>query len=139
MLKSSRRLPLALACAIAGGAFVTAASSGSVIYDTTGSTYTQSFAPPPTTPTNASLGNSPAGWIDDTTKPGTGQFSIPGWYLYHPTSVTEGGASGHQRMRISTGSSGTGAYYSFGNTSDRALGDVGANTLSANGDNLYYA
>ena len=139
MMKPSRRLPLALLCALSGGSFLAAASSGSVVYDTTGATYTQNFDSLPTTPTNTSLGNSPAGWIDDTTTPGTGQFSILGWYLYHPTSVTEGGANGHQRMRISTGSSTTGAFYSFGSGSDRALGDVGANTLAANGDNLYYA
>jgi hypothetical protein len=55
--------------------------------------------------------------------------------------VTEGGFNGHQRMRAGSGNSSTGAYYSFGanSTTERALGDVGANTLSANGDNMYYA
>jgi hypothetical protein len=120
----------------------------SVSYSVTGSTYSQSFDTLPSTPLNASLGTSPNGWLDDSASPAAGQFSIPGWYLYHPTSVTEGGANGHQRLRASTGSSGTGAFYSFGSAAlpgDRALGSVGANTLAPDGQtgndagNLYFA
>jgi len=120
------------------GASVTQAA---VIYNTTGATYVQSFDTLPITPTNASLGNSPASWTDDNAAPGAGNFSIVGWYLYHPTSATEGGFNGHQRMRIGNGSSSTGAFMSFGTNAatDRALGDVGANTLAANSDNMYYA
>jgi len=112
-----------------------------VIYSVTGSTYSQNFDTLPNTPTNTTLGNSPAGWTDDNAAPGAGNFSIVGWYLYHPTLVTEGGFNGHQRFRNSSGNSGTGSYYSFGalSSTERALGDIGANTLAVNGDNMYYA
>src|SRR5256885_7043559 len=112
-----------------------------VIYSVTGSTYSQNFDSLPNTPTNSSLGNSPLGWTDDNAAPGAGNFSIVGWYLYHPTSVTEGGFNGHQRFRNGSGTSGTGAYYSFGAnaSTERALGDVGANTLAANNGFLFYA
>src|SRR4051794_36810428 len=69
-----------------------------VSYDTDGSSYTQNFDTLPNSPTNATLGNSPIGWTDDNAAPGSGNFSILGWYLYHPTSVTEGGFNGHQRL-----------------------------------------
>src|SRR3954454_17210241 len=138
-IKSRRRafvVAMMGACGVGAGA-----SQGAGIYNTTGSTYNQTFDSLPNTPTNVSLGNSPTGWTDDNAAPAAGNFSIVGWYLYHPTSVTEGGFNGHQRLRAGSGSSSTGAYYSFGanSTTDRALGDVGANTLSANGDNMYYA
>jgi uncharacterized protein len=86
-----------------------------------------------------SLGASPIGWIDDTTTPGSGQFSILGWYLYHPLPLTEGGANTHQRVRIGAGTATTGAFMSFGSTTstDRALGDVGSTTLAANGGDIY--
>jgi hypothetical protein len=105
---------------------------GSVSYSIVGSTYSQNFDSLPNTPPNTSLGNSPIGWIDDTTSPGTSQFSILGWYLYHPTQQAEGGANGHQRMRIGAGSANTGAFMSFGSSgsTDRALGDIGSNTLT---------
>lgn len=105
---------------------------GSQSYSTAGSTYSQSFDSLPNTPANVSLGNSPVGWIDDTTTPGASQFSILGWYLYHPTSQTEGGANGHQRVRIGAGTATTGAFMSFGasGSTERALGDIGSNTLT---------
>jgi len=67
--------------------------------------------------------------------------------LYHPTLQTEGGFNGHQRFRNGSGSSGTGSFYSFGasGSTERALGDVGANTLAPDGQtgndagNLYLA
>ena len=105
---------------------------GSVSYSTSGSTYSQNFDSLPNTPENVSLGNSPIGWIDDTTTPGASQFSILGWYLYHPTLQAEGGANGHQRMRIGAGTASTGAFMSFGasGSTERALGDIGSNTLT---------
>ena len=120
---------------------------GSVSYSTSGSTYFQGFDSLPNTPQNTSLGNSPAGWIDDTIIPGTGQFSILGWYLYHPTATTEGGANSHQRLRIGAGSATTGAFMSWGasGSTDRALGDLGASTLASDtpatpdAGNLYIA
>ncbi len=105
---------------------------GSVSYSTPGATYSQNFDSLPSAPENVSLGASPIGWVDDTTTPGASQFSILGWYLYHPTLQTEGGANGHQRMRIGPGSSNTGAFWSFGSSgsTERALGDIGSNTLT---------
>lgn len=109
-------------------------SSAAVIYSTAGSTYTQDFNTLPTTPQNASLGNSPTGWTDDNSSPAAGNFSIVGWYLYHPISQAEGGANGHQRLRVGAGTVNTGAFMSFGAaaSTDRALGDVGSTTLAAN-------
>ena len=46
-------------------------------------TITQNFDTLPNSPTNTSLGSSPLGWIDDTVAPDVGNFSLPGWYLYH--------------------------------------------------------
>jgi len=108
---------------------------GSVSYNTPGSSYLQNFDSLPNTPENTSLGNSPTVWTDDNASPAAGNFSILGWYLYYPTSTTEGGFNGHQRFRNGSGSSGTGSYYSFGTSGsgERALGDVGANTLAPDG------
>ncbi|HEX3601468.1 MAG TPA: PEP-CTERM sorting domain-containing protein [Lacipirellulaceae bacterium] len=109
-----------------------AESRGSISYTAINSTYTQDFNTLPQSP--STFGNSPAGWTDDSTSPGS-NFSIPGWYLYHSTSQTEGGFNGHQRFRTGTGNSGTGSFYSFGvggtnDISDRALGDVTSSTIS---------
>ncbi|HEX4412107.1 MAG TPA: PEP-CTERM sorting domain-containing protein [Lacipirellulaceae bacterium] len=109
-------------------------SSAAVIYSTASSSYTQDFNSLPITPQNTSLGSSPAGWTDDNAAPAAGNFSIAGWYLYHPISQAEGGANGHQRLRIGAGTQNTGAFMSFGAaaSTDRALGDVGSTTLAAN-------
>ena len=108
---------------------------GQLSYSTFGSTYSQNFDSLPNTPQNASLGNSPTGWTDDNASPGAGNFSIAGWYLYHPLALTEGGANSHQRLRIGAGTANTGAFASFGASSstDRALGDIGSNTLAGPG------
>jgi hypothetical protein len=107
-------------------------SRASITYSTAGSTYSQNFDSLPNTPQNVSLGASPIGWIDDTTAPGANQFSILGWYLYHPLVQAEGGANGHQRLRIGAGTANTGAFMSWGASAstDRALGDLGSNTLN---------
>src|SRR5438128_2140900 len=90
-------------------------ASAAFAYATAGDTYTQNFNTLPKTPENASPGTSPNGWIDDTASPGASQFSIVGWYIYHPTSVSpEGGANNHGRLRASAGTQNTGAFYSFG-------------------------
>jgi hypothetical protein len=120
---------------------------GSVSYSTPGSTYSQNFDSLPNTPENASLGNSPIGWTDDNASPGAGNFSILGWSLYYPTATTEGGFNGHQRFRNSGAPGNTGSFYSFGasSTTERALGDIGANTLAPDGQtgndagNIYIA
>jgi hypothetical protein len=120
-----------------------ASAVAAIAYTIPESTYLQNFDSLPNTPQNVSLGTtaSGAGWIDDTVTPAVGQFSIPGWYLYHPIdqSAGEGGVNGHQRLRIGAGTSGTGAFMSFGvsGSTDRALGDVGSTTLGANGSDLY--
>src|SRR5437762_10300680 len=121
--------------ALAVLSFIADTARAVVVYNVPGLPYTQNFDSLPNTPTNTSLGNSPTGWTDDNASPGAGNFSILGWYLYYPTSTTEGGFSGHQRFRNGSGSSGTGSFYSFGanSTTDRALGDVGANTLAPDG------
>src|SRR6476646_9005156 len=58
----------------------------SISYTTAGSNVTQDFNTLPTTPTNTSLGNTPAGWKDDQAS----GLSIPGWYLYHTADLTTG-------------------------------------------------
>src|SRR5436305_13537742 len=73
-------------------------AKATVSYTAAGSTYSQNFDSLPNSPANVSLGNSPIGWTDDNASPGTNNFSIVGWYLYHPTVVTEGGFNGHQRF-----------------------------------------
>ncbi len=107
-------------------------AKAAVSYSTPGSTYSQNFDSLPNTPENTSLGSSPIGWTDDNAAPGAGNFSIVGWYLYHPLVLAEGGVNSHQRMRIGAGSANTGGFMSFGvsGSSDRALGDVGSNTLA---------
>ena len=107
-------------------------AEAAVGYSTPGSTYSQNFDSLPNTPENTSLGNSPIGWTDDNASPGVGNFSIVGWYLYHPLVLAEGGVNSHQRMRVGAGSANTGGFMSFGasGSSDRALGDVGSNTLA---------
>ncbi len=110
----------------------------SVSYSTPGATYSQDFDSLPASPTGP-LGDSPLGWIDDTTTPGTGQYSLLGWYLYHPLAAAEGGANGHQRFRIIYAPGNVGSFYSFGSSgsSDRALGSIGANTLAVDGGAMY--
>jgi hypothetical protein len=122
---------LVMACA-ALAALLAPDAEGAIVYSTPGSTYSQNFDSLPITPSNASLGNSPAGWIDDSTSPPAGNFSIPGWYLFHPLTQTEGGANGNQRLRIGGGSTNTGAFWSYGAASatERALGSLAANTLA---------
>lgn len=128
-LSSSCGKPLAVVAAftvfaIAGGELL-----ASISYTTVASNYTQDFNSLPISP--ASFPDTPAGWTDDNSAPAAGNFSIPGWYLYHASTQAEGGFNGHQRFRTGTGSSGTGSFYSFGAASntERALGNVGSNTV----------
>ena len=114
-------------------------SQAAVIYSTANSTYSQNFDSLPTSPENASLGATPIGWTDDNSSPGAGNFSIVGWYLYHPIAVAEGGfsggATGNHRMRIGNGSANTGAFMSNGATgagsNERAMGSLASGTLAA--------
>lgn len=109
-----------------------------VSYDAAGSTYSQNFDSLPNSPQNTSLGNTSAGvgWLDDSTAPGANQFSIPGWYLYHPVTQVEGGVSGHARMRIGAGTASTGAFMSWGpsGSTNRGLGMLSSNTMAAGPD-----
>jgi hypothetical protein len=116
------------------------AARASIDYNTDGAIYTQNFDSLPNTPENVSLGSTPAGWLDDSTTPAAGQFSIQGWYLFHPILQTEGGANGHQRMRIGAGTATTGAFMSFGSSAstERALGTLNSNTLAVAGGNAYF-
>jgi hypothetical protein len=110
-----------------------------VSYTVPGVNYLQDFNTLPLSPENTSL-QTTIPWTDNSTSSGT-QTSILGWYLYHPISQTEGGISGRQRLRITPGTSTTGSFYSFGSTSssDRALGSLGSNTMSNEGDSMHAA
>ena len=124
-------------------------AASAVLY--TGGFYMQSFDTLPTAPVNASLGTTAnaQGWTDDNAAPASGQYSIPGWYIYHPTVQAEGGINGHQRLRVSgiPTSAATGSFYSFGtNTStsagttsstERALGMVPSVTLAPSNGEAY--
>lgn len=104
----------------------------------TGSPYTQNFDSLPIAPANVSL-QTTAPWADDVAAP-SGQTSIAGWYLWHPTApASEGGANGHQRFRIQDGSQNAGAFYSFGSSgnTDRALGSLSSGSLAATGAESY--
>jgi hypothetical protein len=116
------------------------AAHAAVVYSVPTSTYSQHFDTLPNTPENVSLGTSPTGWTDDNAAPGAGNFSIVGWYLYHPTSQSEGGFNNHQRMRITSGTSNTGAFYSFGasGSTERALGSIGSSTITSGGAPCVY-
>jgi hypothetical protein len=109
-------------------------ASGAIVYTVPDEIYFQNFDSLPNTPQNTSLGNTVdgVGWVDDSATPAANQFSIPGWYLYHPGILPEGGVNGHQRVRIGAGSANTGAFWSYGvsGSTDRALGSVGSNTLA---------
>jgi hypothetical protein len=122
-----------VALSLVGLAATTAPAS--ILYTTPGAVYTQNFDTLPTSPENASLGASPIGWTNDTSSPGANQFSIVGFHLYHPVTQTEGGADGHQRMRIGAGTASTGAFMSWGTsaTTERALGMLSSNTMAAGG------
>ncbi len=136
MLKS-RIIALSAACA--GALALATNANASVSYSTTASTYTQNFDSLPVTPVNTSLGSSPTGWTDDNASPGAGNFSILGWYLYHPVTQAEGGFNGNQRFRTGTGSVTTGSFYSYSNSSsstERALGMVPSSTTAGNGDSM---
>ena len=123
--------PLVLVAAALAALLVPTAEAA-ILYSTPGAAYAQNFDSLPITPSNASLGSTPLGWIDDSAAPPAGNFSIPGWYLYHPLVQTEGGANGNQRLRIGGGSTNTGAFWSYGaaSTPERALGSLAANTLA---------
>jgi hypothetical protein len=108
-------------------------SRGAVIYSSAGSSYTQNFDTLPITPNDATQGNSPIGWTDDNASPGSGNFSIVGWYLWHPLGpLAEGGFNGNQRMRFGSGAANTGAFMSYGPsaTAERALGSLSSGTLA---------
>ena len=135
------RLAVWICAAALAGLFLSAsATRASINYNTDGATYTQNFDSLPNSPTNASLGTTPAGWTDDNPSPAAGNFSIVGWYLNHPIAATEGGFNGHQRLRASSGNSTTGSFYSFGanSSTDRALGATNSNTQANAGSNVFF-
>ena len=89
--RNSARCFLAACAAVAAGVLSPRSAPAAVIYSTPGSFYSQNFNSLPITPQNATLGNSPIGWQNDIASPGAGNFSIVGWYLFHPASLAEGG------------------------------------------------
>lgn len=128
-------------------------AEAAIVYSTPGSQYSQNFDtganPDGSTglPNNSqeqspnarigTTGETVYGWRNDFSASTAGNWSIVGWHLLHPTTITgtnpEGGFGGNSRMRFGTGSSTTGAFYSFGangNSSERALGIVNSNNLS---------
>lgn len=125
-----------IAVAIAAGSVIPFLNEarGQIGYSTPGSIYSQNFDSLPNTPENVTFGATPIGWTDNNATPPAGQFSILGWYLYHPTLQAEGGANGNQRLRVGAGTATTGAFMSFGvaGSTDRALGDVGSTTIAQN-------
>lgn len=137
----SLRAPLAHAviAAVLGLALCSGNVLAAISYTTAGATLpTQTFDSLPFSPTNQSLVGSGQEWMDDTATPGTGYVSIPGWYLYHsidpdppPAATPENGFNSHQRLRASSGNSGTGSIYSFGtnSTTERALGGINSATV----------
>jgi hypothetical protein len=114
-----------------------------VIYSVEESTYFQDFDSLPNTPENTSLGTtaSGAGWMDDSSAPGAGQFSILGWYLFHSTDPTgdEGGVSGFQRVRLGPGNANVGAFMSYGisGSTERAMGALASNAIVPAGSEMY--
>jgi hypothetical protein len=136
--RKSMKKGLFAAALAAGTGLVGSSANAAVLYSTIGTPYQQNFDGLPNSPTNVSLGASPAGWTDDNAAPAVGNFSLPGWYLDHRTTATEGGFNGKQRFRNGSGSSGTGAFYSFGanSTTERAMGSIPASTLTPNGDSM---
>jgi hypothetical protein len=119
-------------------------SQAAIMYS--GGLYSQNFNSLPTTPVNASLGNTvdARGWTDDNAAPASGQVSIPGWYIYHPTVQAEGGVNGHQRLRVSgtPTTAATGSFYAYGDnataSTERALGLVPSATLTPANGEVYY-
>lgn len=143
-------VPAALSASLAFVGFNEALAVG-YSYSTPGSPYEQDFNTLPRPSgwggPNNNLGDSPTGWIDDSPThdppvnpsvtsgplPADYNFSLTGWYLWHPAGITEGGANGHQRFRNGSGGSGTGSFYSFGasnGNTERALGIVNSATLA---------
>src|SRR5690606_33373831 len=125
-----------------------------VLYSTPGSTYFEDFNSLPTdvrASANIESGASapqvdyPNGWTDDSTTVSGDRVGVPGWYLYHPITQSEGGANDHQRLRFGTGSSNTGSFWAFAsgaNNSDatnpeKALGSLSSNTMSAAGESMF--
>jgi hypothetical protein len=128
---------VALAAAMGLGA---PCAQAAILYNTGGytpaGTYSQNFDSLPNAPENVNLQtqNPARKWVDDTAAPGGGDFSIPGFYLWHPvTQAAEGGTNQHQRVRIGPGTANTGAFMSFGSqtSTDRALGMLSSNTMAA--------
>src|SRR5438046_2850742 len=110
------------AVALVVGAMPIASALGAISYSTTGSTYSENFNSLPTDPpVNASLqgtgtGKYTNGWQDDTTTVAGDHISIPGVYLYYPTTTaTEGGTNQHQRFREGNGQN-TGSFWGFSTT-----------------------
>ncbi len=142
MAKTVQRKSLLVCAFITAGALLAPqASQAAVIYTTPGSTYSQNFDSLPISPENVSLGASPVGWTNDNPAPAPGNFSIVGWYLFHPLLLAEGGFDGHQRMRIGAGTATTGGFMSFGTSTstERALGAVVSGTTVATAGQEYFA
>ncbi len=108
-----------------------------ISYSTPGAEYVENFDLLPSKPSGvniqtASADTFPNGWADDSTTVAGDHLGVPGWYLYHPMSQTEGGTNQHQRVRIGAGAN-TGSFWIFNDAitpSDKALGSLGSNTMA---------
>lgn len=87
-----------------------------IAYSTAGTTYNQNFDTLSTTGVDIP-------WTNDST--------IAGWGLYHVTSSTNSAPVSAQFYDASDGSSSAGRFFSFGTSSDRALGSVGNPTFGS--------
>jgi hypothetical protein len=129
---------------VSAGLALAGSSPAAILYP--GGFYIQDYNSLPNTPVNQSLGNTAdaRGWIDDTASPAANQYSISGWYIYHPTVQAEGGINGHQRLRVSgtPTTAATGSFYSYGDnastSTERALGVVPSATLAPNNGEVWY-
>lgn len=151
---------LAISMVLGGGSMLAPRKSqaAGVSYSSIGGLYSQNFDTLPRPSgwggPNNNLGNSPIGWIDDSpahdppvnpgvasgTLPSGYNFSLAGWYLRHPLSITEGGFNGRQRFRNGSGGSNAGSFYSFGSSNsdtERALGILNSGTLASEGQYAY--
>jgi len=94
-------------------------SPATIVYSVAGSTYSQNFDSLASTgPDNA--------WQNDGT--------LPGWSLYRITAANNPAPFAIDTYYASSGITDNGRFYSLGNSSDRALGGVGANKFGTDAD-----
>lgn len=143
------RRNLLFVAAVAGSLSAALRADAAISYTTMGSLYSENFDGLPTNMAgnNASIQANALysdGWQDDVdfaTSP-QNDVSVLGWHLYHPLTPSGGedGVNNHQRLRNGQGAN-TGAFWLFGPSAsdpDKSLGSVGATTVAANGESMFY-